>query len=72
MKTDTASISIQDLEAIYRAIINKPDLVLPDPQKSVIDVIHAIADEIAQEALGFLEPWNPLRKNLVREASLTI
>lgn len=49
MKTDTASISIQDLEVIYRAIINKPSLVLPDPQKSVIDVIHAIADEIAQE-----------------------
>lgn len=49
MKTDTASILIQDLEGIYKAIINKPDLTLPDPQTSVIDVINVLADEIAQE-----------------------
>ena len=49
MKTDTTSISMRDLEVTYRAIINKPNLVLPDPKKSVIDVIHAIADEISQE-----------------------
>ncbi|GAB5606154.1 hypothetical protein [Sideroxyarcus sp. TK5] len=49
MKTDTASITIQDLEGLYKSIINKPTLMLPDPQKPVIDVIYELADEIAQE-----------------------
>lgn len=50
IKADTAAITIQDLENIYKPIINKPNLTLPDPQKSVIDVIHELADEIALES----------------------
>lgn len=50
IKTDTASISIQDLEDTYRSIINKPNLTLPDAERPVIDVIHEVADEIAQES----------------------
>lgn len=49
MKVDTAAITVQDLENIYKSIINKPNLTLPDPQKPVIDVIHELADEISQE-----------------------
>src|SRR5699024_2242729 len=30
MKADTASITMQDLESIYKTIINKSDLTLPD------------------------------------------
>ena len=50
IKADTASITIQDLENIYKPILNKPILSLPDPQKSVIDVIYQLADEIEQES----------------------
>lgn len=49
MKVDTAAITVQDLENIYKSIINKPNLTLPNSQKPVIDVIHELADEIAQE-----------------------
>lgn len=49
MKVDTAAITVQDLENIYKSIINKPNLMLPNSQKPVIDVIHELADEIAQE-----------------------
>lgn len=49
MKVDTAAITILDLENLYKSIINKPNLTLPDSQKPVIDVIHELADEIAQE-----------------------
>ena len=49
MKTDTATITVQDLEGLYRSIINKPRLTLPDPQKPVMDIIYELADEIAQE-----------------------
>jgi len=49
MKADTAAITVQDLEGLYKSIINKPNLTLPDPQKPVIDVIYELADEIAQE-----------------------
>jgi len=49
MKVDTAAITVQDLENIYKSIINKPNLTLPNSHKPVIDVIHELADEIAQE-----------------------
>lgn len=49
MKVDTAAITIQDLENLYKSIINKPNLTLSDSQRPVIDVIHELADEIAQE-----------------------
>ncbi|HQT00097.1 MAG TPA: hypothetical protein PL023_07315 [Thiobacillus sp.] len=49
MKVDTAAITVQDLENLYKSIINKPNLTLADSQKPVIDVIHELADEIAQE-----------------------
>jgi hypothetical protein len=55
IKTDTAAITIQDLENIYKQIINKPNLTLPDSQKPVIEVIHELADEIAQEDDGQAE-----------------
>lgn len=50
MKSDTAAITVQDLESLYKSIINKPNITLPDQQKAVVDVIHEIADEIAQES----------------------
>lgn len=50
MKADTAAITVQDLEGLYKSIINKPTLTLPDPQRPVIDVIYELADEIAQES----------------------
>lgn len=49
MKADTAALTIKDLESIYKTIINKSNLTLPDSQKPAIDVIHELADEIAQE-----------------------
>lgn len=49
MKADTAAITLQDLENVYKAIINKPNLTLPDSQRPAIDVIHELADGIAQE-----------------------
>jgi hypothetical protein len=49
MKADTALITIGDLEMIYKTIINKPNLTLPNRQKPAIEVIHELADEIAQE-----------------------
>lgn len=55
IKTDTTLITILDLENIYKQIINKPALTLPDAQKSVIDIIHELADEIAQDVEGQAE-----------------
>jgi hypothetical protein len=49
MKSDTAAITVQDLELLYKSIINKPSLTLPDPQRPVIDIIYELADEIALE-----------------------
>ena len=49
IKADTASITIGDLENVYRAIINKPNLTLLNPKRAVIDVIQELADEISQE-----------------------
>lgn len=49
MKADTAALTIQDLERIYKKIINKPNLTLLAPQRPVIDVIYEIAEEIAHE-----------------------
>lgn len=49
MKTDTTAVTIQDLEGLYKSIINKPSLTLPNPQRPVIDVIYELADEIAHE-----------------------
>lgn len=49
MKGDTAAITVQEMENLYKAIITKPNLTLPDPQKPVIDVIYEVADDIAQE-----------------------
>lgn len=49
IKTDTSAINFQDLENIYKTIINKPNLTLPTPQRPVIDVIFEVADEITQE-----------------------
>lgn len=49
MKVNTSGILVQNLESIYKLIINKPNLTLPDSQKPVIDVIYELADEIAQE-----------------------
>lgn len=49
MKADTAVITIQDLEGIYKKIINKPNLMLLLPQRPVIDVIYEVAEEIAEE-----------------------
>lgn len=49
MKADTEVLTIQDLERVYKKIINKPNLTLLSPQRPVIDVINEIAEEIAQE-----------------------
>ena len=49
MKADSLAITVQDLESLFKSIINKPGLALPDQHKPVIDVIHELANEIAQE-----------------------
>lgn len=49
MKSDTPSITIADLETIYKAVINMQNLKLQNPQRPVIDLIHELANEITQE-----------------------
>lgn len=49
IKADTAAITVRDLEDIYKAVINKPNLKLLGPRGSVVEVIYDVADEIAQE-----------------------
>lgn len=49
MKSDTAAITVLDMENIYKLIINRPNQPLDDPQKPVIDIIYELADEIERE-----------------------
>lgn len=49
MKADTPGITMQELEDIYKDIITKPNLTLPDQQRPVMDVIYELADAILQE-----------------------
>jgi hypothetical protein len=49
MKNDTAAITVQDMENIYRSIINRPNQPLATPSKSVLDIVYELADEIEQE-----------------------
>lgn len=49
MKADTSGITMQDLEDIYKDIIIQPNLMLPDHQRFVVEVIYELADDIAQE-----------------------
>lgn len=50
IKTETPSITMQELETIYKDIINQPNLALPDHQRPVIDIICELADDILQES----------------------
>ena len=49
MKSDTAAITVQHMESIFKSIINRPNQPLADPQKPVLDIIYELADEIEQE-----------------------
>ncbi|MDO8990035.1 MAG: hypothetical protein Q7U91_10425 [Sideroxyarcus sp.] len=49
LKTDTLVFTMQELEDIFKDIIIKPNLTLPDPQRPVVDVIFELADTIVQE-----------------------
>lgn len=49
MKSDTAAITVQDMETIFNSIINLPNQPLADQQKPVLDVIYELANEIEQE-----------------------
>lgn len=49
MKSNTAAITVQNLEHIYKLIINRPNQPLADQNKPVIDIIYELADEIEQE-----------------------
>lgn len=49
MKADTQAITIQNLEAIYKDILNMPNLALTGANKPVIDLIGELADAIQAE-----------------------
>ena len=50
IKADTHSISIKDLETIHKSILkNKQNLVLPDPNKKVVNVIFEEAKRISND-----------------------
>lgn len=49
LKPETATITFQELEGIYKAMINKPDLALPDQGKVVLNAIYEAAETISQE-----------------------
>jgi hypothetical protein len=49
MKSNTAAITVKDMESIYKSIIDRPSRPLANPQKNVIDIIYELADEIEQE-----------------------
>lgn len=50
IKANTNQITLQDLQVIYQSIINKPTLIIANPQKVAIQLIYEIADAIVQEA----------------------
>lgn len=50
MKGDTQAITVQNLEVIYKDILNMPGLTLADPNKPVIDLIRELADAIQLES----------------------
>lgn len=49
MKADTPGITMQELEDIYKDIITKPNLALPEQQRPVMDLIYELADAILHE-----------------------
>lgn len=49
IKSDTNSFCLSDLESTYKKVINKPDLTIADHQKTVIDLIYELANEIEQD-----------------------
>lgn len=52
LKTNSQNITVQNLQEIYRVVlVDKPDLILPDPTVRVIDKIVQKADELSNIAL---------------------
>ena len=49
LKADTPAFTMQELEGIFKDIIIKPNLTLPNPLRPVVDVIFELADAIVQE-----------------------
>lgn len=49
LKTDSQTITIKELEGIYKGILNKPDLQLVDSNKLAIDLVFELADAIHAE-----------------------
>lgn len=49
IKPNSNQISLQDLQVIYRSIINRPNLTIADPQKSAFQLIYEHGDAIEQE-----------------------
>ena len=50
LKSDSASITVGDIEAIIRTIlVDKVSLSLPDPSRPIVGMIEALADEIISE-----------------------
>lgn len=61
IKTDTQSINVSDLEAIYKVILkDKATLVLNNPDKLVIDLIFETADSISIDTDEIIELENKI------------
>jgi hypothetical protein len=56
IKNDTQSITVQDLETIYRRILaDKSSIVLNNPQKKLIEIIFSEADGISRLSDNIIE-----------------
>lgn len=49
IKPGTAQITLQNLQDTYRAVINKPNLTIENPQKVTTQLIYELANAIEQE-----------------------
>ena len=50
IKPNINQITLQELQEIYKSIINKPDLTIADPKKTVIQLTYELGDAIETES----------------------
>ncbi|MDN3581468.1 hypothetical protein, partial [Mucilaginibacter flavus] len=61
IKEDTSSITIKDLETVYKAVLkDKANLVLTDPQTLVLDLIYSTAQTILGQAAQDIDLENKI------------
>lgn len=60
-KADTATLKVSDIESIFkRNLVDKSTLLLPDPNKLIIDLIYETADQIYSDTSEVVDLENKI------------